>query len=163
MDRVVVAGPQLLWRMRNLALIEGIDLNDQANQSAIVANFEKPQQIRAESKQLFGSCLIDEEEVEKLNKINQIELDIDVAFGKIKALHILVQRIIDANKSPSVQDKSSAPVQPNITVAPINLTKCDGTLRTWPTFRDLFNVSVHTNSCYSNINDFPSVNSPSFR
>ncbi|KAJ3657355.1 hypothetical protein Zmor_009165 [Zophobas morio] len=154
MDRVVVAGPQLLRRMKNLALTEGTDLNNQANQSAIIANFEMAQEIRAESKQLFRSCLIDEEEVEKLDKINKLEIDIDAAFGKLKALHVLVLRIIDANKAASVQDKSSAPVQPSIRLAPINLIKFDGSLKMWPTFRDLFNVSVHTNSVYSNIEKF---------
>ncbi|KAJ3666090.1 hypothetical protein Zmor_001545 [Zophobas morio] len=152
MDRVVVPGPQLLRRMKNLALIEGTDLNDQANQSAIIANFEMAQEIRAESEQLFGSCLIDEGEVEKLDKINQLEIDIDGTFGKIKALHVLVLRIIDAHKSASVPDKT--PVQLSIRLAPINLIKFDGTLKTWPTFRDLFKVSVHTNFVYSNMERF---------
>ena len=158
MDKVVISARQILKRLKIVATVEFENFSCPESQANIIAAFGFAEELRSDSRRLFSNYLVDEKENELLEEIENLQIEIDSVFLKLKASYVRVQQVLETAKAAPVLNPTvvSAPtsMHSNIKLAPINLMRFDGNLKTWPTFRDLYKVSVHTNPSYSDIEKF---------
>lgn len=150
MDKALVSGRRALARLQNLDKIVESDNVDQ-----ILASFDMATQCYEQCSEIINKCLIDEEEEGLLTQLTELQLETDTIYFRMKTKHSKAKRSIEVSTpTPSSIVNNGASHQQNIKLAPINLVKFDGDLKSWATFRDLFEVSVNSNGLYSNIEKF---------